>query len=136
MVSKFSKEDIPEIENLGLIINPKFKELFHLDNLNHNEEIYVLKKDNVVLGFLHTLNLDKIEILNLVVHPEHRREGISSLLLDYLFSEINKNTILEVRENNIEAINLYHNFNFKEISRRKKYYGNEDAIIMERSNNL
>lgn len=136
MVSKFCKEDIPEIENLGLIINPKFKELFHLDNLNHNEEIYVLKKDNVVLGFLHTLNLDKIEILNLVVHPEHRREGISSLLLDYLFSEINKNTILEVRENNIEAINLYHNFNFKEISRRKKYYGNEDAIIMERSNNL
>lgn len=136
MVSKFCKEDIPEIENLGLIINPKFKELFHLDNLNHNEEIYVLKKDNVVLGFLHTLNSDKIEILNLVVHPEHRREGISSLLLDYLFSEINKNTILEVRENNIEAINLYHNFNFKEISRRKKYYGNEDAIIMERSNNL
>ncbi|MDD4796008.1 MAG: GNAT family N-acetyltransferase [Bacilli bacterium] len=136
MVSKFSKEDIPEIENLGLIINPKFKELFHLDNLNHNEEIYVLKKDNVVLGFLHTLNLDKIEILNLVVHPEHRREGISSLLLDYLFSEINKNTILEVRENNIEAINLYRNFNFKEISRRKKYYENEDAIIMERSNNL
>ena len=67
MVSKFSKEDIPEIENLGLIINPKFKELFHLDNLNHNEEIYVLKKDNVVLGFLHTLNSDKIEILNLVV---------------------------------------------------------------------
>lgn len=136
MVSKFCKEDIPEIENLGLIINPKFKELFYLDNLNHNEEIYVLKKDNVVLGFLHTLNSDKIEILNLVVHPEHRREGISSLLLDYLFSEINKNTILEVRENNIEAINLYHNFNFKEISRRKKYYGNEDAIIMERSNNL
>lgn len=133
MVSKFRKEDIPEIENLGLIINPKFKELFHLENLNHNEEIYVLKKDNIVLGFLHTLNLDKIEILNLVVHPEHRREGISSVLLDYLFSEINKNTILEVREGNLEAINLYHNFNFKEISRRKNYYGNEDAIIMERS---
>lgn len=133
MVSKFSKEDIPEIESLGLIINPKFKELFHLEDLNHNEEIYVLKKDNIVLGFLHTLNLDKVEVLNLVVHPEHRREGISSLLLDYLLSEINKNTILEVRENNTEAINLYHNFNFKEIARRKKYYGNEDAIIMERS---
>ncbi|MDD4187343.1 MAG: GNAT family N-acetyltransferase [Bacilli bacterium] len=134
MVSKYSKEDIPEIETLGLLINPKFKELFHLNNLNKNEEIYIFKNDNLVLGFLHILNLDKIEILNLVVDPSSRREGISSLLLDYLFSEINKITILEVRESNIDAINLYHNFNFREIARRKKYYGNEDAIIMERSN--
>lgn len=134
MVSKFSKNDIPKIENLGLLINPKFKELFHLDNLNKNEGIFVFKKDNLVLGFLHILNLDKTEILNLVVHPSSRREGISSVLLDYLFNEINKNTILEVRESNKDAINLYHNFNFREIARRKNYYGNEDAIIMERSN--
>ena len=40
--------------------------------------------------------------------------------------------MLEVRESNISAIKLYEKVGFEEINRRKKYYGNEDAIIMER----
>ena len=55
------------------------------------------------------------------------------MLLDYLFDEISKPVILEVRESNIPAINLYKKFNFMEIARREKYYENENAIIMERS---
>ena len=38
----------------------------------------------------------------------------------------------EVRENNERAIHLYEKYGFKEIYRRNKYYGDEDAIIMER----
>ena len=41
--------------------------------------------------------------------------------------------MLEVRESNISAIKLYEKNGFIEINRRKKYYGNEDAIIMERN---
>ena len=33
MISKYSKEDINDIENLGQEVNPKFKELFHINNL-------------------------------------------------------------------------------------------------------
>lgn len=134
MISKYSENDIKEIEELGLFVNPKFKELFHLENLNDLEMIYVYKNNNIILGFLHIFNLDKIEILNIVVKPEFRKQGIASLLLDYLFSEIDKPVILEVRESNQEAINLYKKFNFLEIAYREKYYGDEDAVVMERSN--
>jgi ribosomal-protein-alanine N-acetyltransferase len=85
------------------------------------------------LGFLHILDLDKVEILNLVVDSQYRNQRIASLLLDYLFDEVSKPVILEVRESNIPAINLYKKFNFMEIARREKYYENENAIIMERS---
>ena len=85
------------------------------------------------MGFLHILDLDKVEILNLVVDSQYRNQRIASLLLDYLFDEVSKPVILEVRESNIPAINLYKKFNFMEIARREKYYENENAIIMERS---
>ncbi len=134
MVSKYTKEDIKFIEELGIEINPKFKELFHINNLPNLEEIYVYKDNDQLLGFLHILNLDKVEILNIVVNEKYRNSSIASILIDYLLSEIDKPIILEVKESNIAAINLYKKFNFFEISRRERYYGNEDAIIMERSN--
>ena len=40
--------------------------------------------------------------------------------------------ILEVNENNIEAINFYQKHKFIEINRRPKYYKTGDAIIMEK----
>lgn len=134
MVNKYTKEDIKFIEELGIEINPKFKELFHINNLPNLEEIYVYKDNDQLLGFLHILNLDKVEILNIVVNEKYRNSSIASILIDYLLSEIDKPIILEVKESNIAAINLYKKFNFFEISRRERYYGNEDAIIMERSN--
>ena len=42
------------------------------------------------------------------------------------------NITLEVRISNIIAINLYKKFGFKEVALRKYYYGDEDAILMEK----
>ena len=135
MVDKYNKQDIEEINNLGIELNPRFKQLFNLNDLNKLEEIYTYKKDNIILGFIHILNnVDKVEILNIIINKNYRQIGIASLLLDYILSITNKPIILEVKESNIEAINLYKNFNFIEIHRRKNYYKNEDAIIMERRN--
>jgi ribosomal protein S18 acetylase RimI-like enzyme len=36
-----------------------------------------------------------------------------------------------VNTNNIKAINLYTKFGFVEYSRRKNYYGDNDAILMK-----
>ena len=62
-----------------------------------------------------------------------RNKKIASLLVDYFLSQNNKRIILEVRESNLPAIKLYKKFNFVIINIREKYYGNENAIIMERS---
>ena len=40
---------------------------------------------------------------------------------------------LEVRVDNLPAINLYNKLGFREINRRKNYYGDVDALVMERN---
>jgi ribosomal protein S18 acetylase RimI-like enzyme len=40
--------------------------------------------------------------------------------------------MLEVNENNTEALRLYSKLGFKEISLRDRYYGEDTAIIMEK----
>jgi len=136
MISKYKQEDIKEINVLGKEVNPNFERLFKVASLPANEQIYVCKNNDELLGFLHVLmNIEQIEILNLVVSEKHRKKGIASLLIDYLLSEPNldyQRIILEVSASNIAAINLYHKFNFHCINQRKKYYGNDDALVMER----
>ena len=64
---------------------------------------------------------------------EYQHRGIGKSLLKFVIeNETFDKIMLEVRETNTNAIKLYEKFNFKEIYRRKKYYGDCDAVIMER----
>lgn len=75
--------------------------------------------------------LEEVNILHIAVDPKYRRQGLAQLLI----REALKNAdyaILEVRASNEPAISLYKKLRFKEISRRLKYYqdNEEDAIVM------
>ncbi|GHT05471.1 hypothetical protein AGMMS5026_03440 [Endomicrobiia bacterium] len=55
------------------------------------------------------------------------------MLADIKKESTNKQTgviFLEVHQSNNAAINLYKSFGFKEIGVRKKYYKNEDALVL------
>ncbi|MDO4376448.1 MAG: GNAT family N-acetyltransferase [bacterium] len=134
MVDNYTKEDIEQINTLGILLNPKFKELFHIDNLPETENILVSKKDGIITGFIHYSKIyECIEIQNIIVDKKWRNQGFASNLLKTLI-ENNKDTtkmILEVNENNKEALALYKKHGFNEINRRPKYYKDGDAIIME-----
>ena len=136
MVSNFIIEDIDRINELGTKLNPKFKELFHIDKLNSNEKIYVYKEDNQILGFIHiSINFEIVDLLNIIVDEKYRNKGIAILLMDYMITDLPNNAmriLLEVNEKNIEAIKLYNRFNFEVINERKNYYGSDNALIMER----
>ncbi|MDD4706145.1 MAG: tRNA (adenosine(37)-N6)-threonylcarbamoyltransferase complex transferase subunit TsaD [Bacilli bacterium] len=137
MISEFQLKDIKDIINLGLELNPQFKELFNIDKLSEYENIIVYKEKNKLIGFLHYLNnIDYIEIINLIVLKEKRNNNIASFLINYLLNNFNKKIILEVRESNKPAINLYKKFNFNSINIRKNYYGNESGIVMERKKDI
>ena len=73
------------------------------------------------------------DIESVYVKKEIRRRGAADKLLDAAIKDIKekggKKIFLEVRENNIPAINLYIKHGFKEISVRKKYYGEENALV-------
>ena len=133
MINKLNINDINRVNELGKELNTNFIKLFHIENLNNNEIIYTYKIENNVLGFIHIFdNIDNVEILNIVVDKKYRKQHIGSKLLDYIINKYHKNIILEVNSSNKAAISLYQKNNFKEINLRKKYYGTDDAIIMER----
>lgn len=135
MISKLTKEEVQEVIQLGTMLNPNFSKLFHIENLNPNETIYIFKENNINKGFIHIQNgLDIIDLLNIIVKPEYQNQGIGSVLLKYIIdNKEDKKIMLEVRSKNINAIKLYQKYDFKIINIRKNYYKDDDAIIMERN---
>ncbi len=135
MISKLTKEEVQEVTQLGTMLNPNFSKLFHIENLNPNETIFIYKENNNIKGFIHTQNgLDIIDLLNIIVKPEYQNQGIGSILLKYIIdNKQDKKLMLEVRSKNINAIKLYQKYDFKIINIRKNYYKDDDAIIMERN---
>ena len=94
-------------------------------------------EDNKILGSLkYSLIYDRMEIDNIIVEPSHRGKGIGNKLMSYLISVAIENRVdnitLEVRVSNDIARNLYKKFGFREVALRKFYYGDEDAILMEK----
>ena len=136
MVDNYKENYYNEIIKLGKIVNKDFEKLFNINNLNRTEKIYVYLNDNKVTGFIHiSSNYEIIDILNIVVEPKYEKQGIGTKLINYIIKK--KDTIvskimLEVREDNLKAINFYKKNNFTIIAKRQNYYKNKDALIMER----
>lgn len=84
-----------------------------------------------------TSGLDDADIEGVVTASAHRGKGVAKTLLtaviDLLKADKKERILLEVREGNVPAINLYKSAGFKEISIRKKYYADgENALVMEK----
>lgn len=83
--------------------------------------------------------LEQGEILNLAVHPDHRRRRIASRLLraalDVLWQEGVRLAFLEVRESNEGARAFYERHGFAQVGKRRNYYRlpREDALLLARS---
>lgn len=79
----------------------------------------------------------EMEILNLAVMRQERRQGLGRRLLDMILQVGRKmgmqKAILEVRSSNQAAINLYRNAGFRLAGSRRRYYPDtgEDALIFQ-----
>jgi ribosomal-protein-alanine N-acetyltransferase len=79
------------------------------------------------------------EIENVVVTAAFLRRGIASELLRALIDQAKREAasaiLLEVRESNMPARRLYEKQGFREVGRRRRYYGDptEDAILYKLS---
>jgi ribosomal-protein-alanine N-acetyltransferase len=73
---------------------------------------------------------DESELLLLGVMPEHQRQGIGSLLLDYFIKNAREQGSsrlhLEVRRGNPAAA-MYRNAGFVQVGRRQNYYSGADG---------
>jgi [ribosomal protein S18]-alanine N-acetyltransferase len=76
--------------------------------------------------------LDELHITTLAVHPEHRRRGHARTLLSAALAAFPgaHRVHLEVRPSNAPARALYEALGFMPTGLRRRYYGDEDALLM------
>lgn len=83
-----------------------------------------------------TAAFDEAELYRLAVLPGERRRGFGEGLLHDFLQECHRRgaarVFLEVRAKNTPALSLYRKAGFAQIAVRKGYYGDDDAVIMER----
>lgn len=129
-------DDVISIQNnLNIHILSKENILNDINNSNFKCIVAVYNKE--IIGYISFSCIFDIEIESVLVKSSYQRQGIGTLLLNYIFKFAKENKIsnvfLEVRKSNIGAISLYRKLGFSNISIRKKYYENsEDALILKK----
>lgn len=100
--------------------------------------IFVAKADDKTNGFIFArLIIPEVEIFNIAVAPEIRKQGIGSRLIEKVLKLTAEKGCeicwLEVRESNRNALGFYQNLGFSIVGRRRKYYRSpeEDALLLE-----
>jgi [ribosomal protein S18]-alanine N-acetyltransferase len=91
--------------------------------------------DQGLVGYLVCARYDDVwHLMNVAVHPDRRRRGVATELIERLFEEAGEGArfTLEVRVSNGPAIAMYQRFGFRSAGRRRRYYhdNGEDALIM------
>jgi len=104
-------------------------------DLGHRRYV-VARAGRRVIGYAGLMFVpDEAHVTNIAVHPEHRRQGVATLLLvelaDAAIDRGCQAWTLEVRASRVGAQALYRAFGFVPAGVRAKYYeGTEDAIVM------
>ncbi len=77
----------------------------------------------------------ELQLNRIVVRGDRRRRGTGSALLEHLMRGLapaaHSKVLLEVRARNEEALAFYRASGFVETGLRKRYYGDDDAVLME-----
>tara|TARA_B100000029_G_C17440753_1_gene911362 strand:+ start:198 stop:680 length:483 start_codon:yes stop_codon:yes gene_type:complete len=137
-------EDLGYFKKIGWsekeIINQSTKESNHSFGLFFNNKLIGFVIGNLII----VDNISEYEIFILYISKKFRKHGYASYLLDLIVKDsykyMLKKIILEVSENNVNAIHFYKKNKFNLIGKRKKYYSNinnlkEDALIFEKNIN-
>lgn len=103
-----------------------------------NKRIIVIKEKQKIIGYcIFMLGGDQGEILRIAVKEDAREKGVGKKLLEKAFKKMKDEGItevfLEVRSRNSAAISLYEKMGFEKIDVRKKYYGDDDALIFKKA---
>jgi len=129
MIRELENKDYISVNKLLSIFNYKLdKKSFDNDFL----KVLVYEEDFIKGILIYQYLYDRIEIDYIIVDIEYRNLGIATKLLSFKKNKYKniKNITLEVRESNKEAINFYLKNGFKEVTKRRNYYKDEDGILM------
>lgn len=84
-------------------------------------------------------NMSFGHIITVNIAPVYRRKGIAQRLLNEVETIFRKEGIkdchLEVREDNVAALNLYQKVGYKKVGNLEKYYGEAHGLYLQKSLN-
>lgn len=136
-------EDIPQVAALDQasfsLPWPESAYRYEIKENPHSVPLVAERPDGsgTIIGLLVLwLIIDEAHIATIAVRAEERQQGLgATMLAEALKIAISKgmaSATLEVRAGNLAAQRLYRRFQFEEISRRPRYYrdNQEDALIM------
>ena len=99
----------------------------------------VALEGDVVIGYVGSQTvLGETDMMNIAVHPDYRNQGVAKnliqTLMDTLSGQGSHSLMLEVRQSNEPAKNLYASLGFETVRIRKNYYRNpkENALILRK----
>ena len=100
----------------------------------------VAVENGEVVGYIGSQSvLGESDMMNVAVHPDHRRKGVAEALVLALAKDLKERDnvclTLEVRVSNEPAIAFYEKLGFTQVGRRPNYYRNprEDALILRKT---
>ena len=141
MITKMTQCHVSQIADLEKIcFNDPWSEnsiASELDNrLSH---WLVALDDEKVVGYVGSQTvLGETDMMNIAVHPAYRKQGIATELIEALIQVLKErgshSLMLEVRESNASARNLYDKLGFVQVGRRPNYYTKpkEAALILRK----
>lgn len=99
---------------------------------------YIIFIDEIFAGFVEiSIISPEAEIFDIAVKSKFQNIGVATNLLEYIFIECKNKLVetifLEVNNINQKAINLYTKNGFETYGVRKKYYGENDAVLMKKT---
>ncbi|SNZ06562.1 ribosomal-protein-alanine N-acetyltransferase [Natronoarchaeum philippinense] len=79
---------------------------------------------------------ERAYVAELVVAPDHRREGVASALFEALFDRLDERgarlVTLAVAPDNDAALEFYEQWGFREVDRDPEYYDGDPALLLAR----
>lgn len=141
LIRKMEEKDIETVYNIekDAFSLPWSKGAFANSLDDEFQLFFVAEEEGHIAGYVGIMTVCKeVNITNIAVDKEKRRQGIANKLMDYViqYARDNKDDIiyLEVRKSNEKAQKLYEKVGFEIIGERKNFYTKpvEDAILMSR----
>ena len=142
IIAKMNECHVPQIAQLEkLCFNDPWSENSIASELDNNLSLWLVAlEDDKVVGYVGSQTvLGETDMMNIAVHPDHRKQGIGTALIVGLIGALEKrgshSLMLEVRASNAPAIALYDKLGFTQVGRRPNYYRNpkEDALILRKA---
>ncbi len=140
-ILRMTEEHVPQVAALEAIcFRDPWSEASVRSELTNPLSLWLVAvEDDAVAGYIGSQTvMDESDMMNVAVHPDHRRRGIAESLVtalcDALKQKGSSSLTLEVRSSNLGAIALYEKLGFTQVGLRKNYYRNpkEDALILRK----